>query len=724
MRNSILALAFLFYLPQIYANTIHCQYFEDHQEVLHIKGANELNLYECLGYFHAKDRLYLMDYFRRAGQGRNAEVLGFKSVKNDFFLRALDFDVKSKKLYSEMNDEMKNILISYSNGVNEVISKKSWNFGGEFKALNYSPELWEPHHSLIILYLQSLNQTAKTFRQDLEESEWLESFGESALELFNEETTPWFTPLLKQGEYKEKTKVVNSKNLTKPTISSIPYDFSTETGSNSWIFSKQLTAGKKAMLANDPHLDLKRPAFWYWVHLEFEKINVIGSTIPGLPFVMSGTTPYLTWGLTNSYYDTADAVLIDESGLKDAVTIRPNIKFKMGPLKLPFIFKSYQVLKGKYPVLPAPAPKGKAIVFRWSGLDIKANDISGYHDILEAKNVTEAQSVFRKMGVPSWNFVFADHEGNIGYQVTGKLPKRETTSFGMRTIDLKDLDYEYLNVEENPSVLKPERNFVVTANQRHYAGGSHWIGGTGYSLSLRANRIESLLREKQKNKRKLTVNDFEEIQCDTIAHDAHFFIHFIKGGIKKLTLSNIEKQAFTVLENWDFSTSSSCEACPLYRRTMELLKDHYKVNETALYHLMEQNKVDVAESFKNTVKEMWSDKKGRFTNWDEFHRLHFEHISGREDLGTNESIFTMGDQHSINPGTAHYQNGEMFHYSGASQRVVVEMDNPPKVYLSFPGNNRGNYFASQGDTWNAWKACQFQNLHFPVDWSKVTLKNN
>ena len=75
-------------------------------------------------------------------------------------------------------------------------------------------------------------------------------------------------------------------------------------------------------------------------------------------------------------------------------------------------------------------------------------------------------------------------------------------------------------------------------------------------------------------------------------------------------------------------------------------------------------------------------------------------------------------------GTANYQDGMMAHYSGASQRVVVEMNNPPRIFLSFPGTNRANFFATQGDTWNAWKSCQYQSLHFPVDWTKVTLKQN
>jgi acyl-homoserine lactone acylase PvdQ len=479
---------------------------------------------------------------------------------------------------------------------------------------------------------------------------------------------------------------------------------------------------KKAILANDPHLDVKRPAFWYWVHLDYSPINVIGSTIPGLPFVISGTTPNLTWGLTNSYYDTADAVLIDENEIKEAPTFRPNIKFKWGPLSLPFVFKSYQLVEGKYPIVPLPAPKGKKILFRWSGVEITASDIASYRDILVARNVNKAKSVFQKMGVPSWNFVFADKDGEIGYQVVGRLPKRTKKTFGAIDLSLKDVSFQFLNSDENPGIIKPQRNYLITANQRHYPENSLYVGGNGNALSFRGHQIEKLLTAKIKNKKKMSVEDFQNIQCDTTATDAEFFIPILKEQFVQNNASEKEKQGIYLLSNWDYSTAANCEACSIYRRLMEMLKTENKINEIALYQLMVKRKIDIMTSFKKTIAELWDEKKHRFFNWDEFHRLHFEHISGHEDFDNGESIFTMGDQHSVNPGTARYENGAMIHYSGASQRVVVEMNNPPRVFLSFPGNNRGNYFASQGDTWNSWKSCQFQALHFPVDWSKVVLQ--
>ncbi len=699
---------------------VSCDYFEDDNQMVHIKGQNEMNLYECLGYFHALDRLYLMDFFRRAAQGRNAEVLGYKAIKNDFFIRTLDFEIKAQKVFNDLDTTVKNILISYANGVNDVIKSKSWNFGGEFKTLGYEPEEWKPHHSILLIYLQSLNQTIKTFRQDLDESEWMLKYGERAASLFDEENTPWFTPVLKKNEYAEKTAIVNLGPKFKGRLD---YDFSEAQGSNNWIFDKEKTASKKAMLANDPHLELKRPAFWYWVHLDYGSINVVGSTIPGLPFVVAGTTPHLSWGLTNSYYDTADAVLLDEKEVQDLPSIRPNVKFKFGPLTLPFVFKTYQLAKGKYPVLPLPAPKGKVIALRWSGLDITAQDIMSYKDIVYAKNVTEAQKVLRGMGAPSWNFVFADHEGNIGYQVVGRLPKRTTKTFGALPLALKDMDFEYLKPEENPNLLKPARHFVVTANQRHYSGSSKYVGGQGNAFSLRANRIESLLMEKSQ-KKKLTVADFQSVQCDTSAHDANYFLPLILKELDaKKVWQNKEKEAFAILKNWDFQTLANCEACTIYRRTMELLKEENKVNEIALYQLMAKNEVTISNSFARAVKELWNKDKVRFVNWEEYHRLYFEHISGKDELNNQESIFTQGDQHSVNPGTARYVDDVLWHHNGASQRVVVEMTNPPQVFLSFPGNNRGNYFAIQGDSWNGWRECQFRNVLYPLDWSKVTLSH-
>ena len=123
---------------------------------------NSINeYYYCFGYHHARDRAWMMDYFRRVAQGRNAEVYGYSSLKSDLMMKLLDLPKLANRLYAGMPEQNKQWLKAYADGANVGFEqgKKSQ----EFKDLNYNPEKWEPEHSVLVLVLQSFDQTRKTF---------------------------------------------------------------------------------------------------------------------------------------------------------------------------------------------------------------------------------------------------------------------------------------------------------------------------------------------------------------------------------------------------------------------------------------------------------------------------------------------------------------------------------------------------------------------------------
>src|SRR6185295_18332062 len=71
------------------------------------------------------------------------------------------------------------------------------------------------------------------------------------------------------------------------------------------------TKSGKPMLANDPHLGLSAPAIWYFARMSAPMSNgkamdIIGATLPGLPFVVLGRTPNVAWGFTNTGPDVQD----------------------------------------------------------------------------------------------------------------------------------------------------------------------------------------------------------------------------------------------------------------------------------------------------------------------------------------------------------------------------------------------------------------------------------
>ena len=110
-----------------------CQSKITDNQILYFKDDNVLESYKCLGFFHGRDRGFQMDYFRKAFQGRLAEVLGISYVKRDFFMRILSFYDFAKALYKGLSIESKRKLIFYSKGVNEALKKRA-----------YKIEQWRP----------------------------------------------------------------------------------------------------------------------------------------------------------------------------------------------------------------------------------------------------------------------------------------------------------------------------------------------------------------------------------------------------------------------------------------------------------------------------------------------------------------------------------------------------------------------------------------------------
>src|SRR5690606_28814413 len=188
--------------------------------------------------------------------------------------------------------------------------------------------------------------TRKTFFKDYQEELRLETWKERAEKLFDEDGLPWESTILKKGEYQVKEEIVKTSPSLKnyeplpKLLYPIPSFFGVESGSNNWVVAKSNSKTGHALFANDPHLELKTPIFWYWIHLKTEKNNLIGASLPGAPIVVSGTNGKVSWGLTNAYINTADAYFLKDEEKVDFTKVRPVVWFKFGFLKLPFFFKS------------------------------------------------------------------------------------------------------------------------------------------------------------------------------------------------------------------------------------------------------------------------------------------------------------------------------------------------------------------------------------------------
>src|SRR6478609_6955771 len=94
----------------------------DADAIPHILAANKLDGLFGLGYVHAQDRLWQMEFQRRIGHGRLSEVLGAATLPQDRFLRTVGFGRAAKAAWASTPDWAKQQVNAYVAGVNAFIS--------------------------------------------------------------------------------------------------------------------------------------------------------------------------------------------------------------------------------------------------------------------------------------------------------------------------------------------------------------------------------------------------------------------------------------------------------------------------------------------------------------------------------------------------------------------------------------------------------------------------
>lgn len=541
-----------------------CRFLRDRQRDLwwiDFEKAEERDQYlYCVGFLHGKDRPWQMQLLKEIAQGRRAERTGFQDLKRDFAFRLFDFEERSKALFEASEPEFKLRLIRYAMGINEGFLEALQNAGNSKQWKLYGPhtlEAWKPENAILVLLLQSLDQTRKSIEQDSTEEEWLTVFGPTRLRNVMEAAMPWDAPILstleaeKKGRENVPEKRLERVSKTNLEIESgagkqaaiLPPRFkwinaesffgsqeNNETGSNSWILPHR-GSGDSTILANDPHLNLQRPPLWYLTGVSVDRMpRRLGVTVPGIPIQASGANQKVSWGITNAYAKFGRVIEIKDDAEKN--TFRPVVWFSWFGLKIPVFWKTMARAPAGWPILPVgPDKKIKALV--WSGFLLGPKNIQAMFDLHYAASAQEFDETLKRADVPGWNIVYADKQGNSGYRMMGMgidwKPGFGVTNDPFKTKDKREKSkgwwFEKSEVPIVPLASRPhqflrssEKNnfpingFLVTANQRQYsqlfseekevssAGGDSrhrplaWLG-VAHVESFRGFRIKEMLSQ-------------------------------------------------------------------------------------------------------------------------------------------------------------------------------------------------------------------------------------
>jgi len=465
-----------------------------------ITATNRADLAFATGFAHGQDRFFQMDLIRRQAAGELAELFGERAVAADKRYRFHRFRARARVVYERLSPREKELIDRYTDGVNAgLASLDARPF--EYLVIGAEPRPWEPLDSLLAVYnmYMQLNDARadKEVRRGLvhrvlpaEVYAWMYPQG-----------TSWDAPIM--GEPRAPLPVPGPDVYSIRAIADAA-PAANEVGryplrgSNNWAVAGTLTSNGHALVSNDMHLGLNAPNIWYRARLRVsgsDAIDVTGVTLPGSPFVISGSNTRVAWGYTNSYGDWTDAVIL-QPGDRDGTYRTPEgdrefevhvetIAVKDGD---PVDYLVRETIWG--PVVDdIDYPDGEIAV---SWIAHKPEGVNLHMmDLETATTVEQALDIANTMSMPPQNFVAGDADGNIGWTIAGRIPRKNGFDAMLPADWSREHGWQgWLAPGDYPRVVNPPSGRIWTANARVTDGEAlRIVGDGGYDLGARARQI-------------------------------------------------------------------------------------------------------------------------------------------------------------------------------------------------------------------------------------------
>jgi penicillin G amidase len=550
---------------------------KDRWGISHIYAQNENDLFFAQGYNVARDRLFQLEMWRRQATGTVSEILGPKEVERDMGNRLFMFRGGMEEEMNWYHPRGAQIIQSFVAGINAYIGETEKNpalLTQEFKMLGIKPSKWTPavvisrFNGLLGNVDQELTLAAAINAMGVEQVKDVMYFQPSdpnlemdpsidrsllkkqILALYHAFRTPLrFHPDELQPEYRGTV-------ATAQLDQEIPYfdDIRRGIGSNNWVVSGKLTASGYPMMMNDPHRDLSAPSLRYWVHLVAPGWNVIGGGEPALPGVSIGHNDAGAWGLTIFGIDSEDLYVYDTNPANPAEYKYAGAWEAMKVIResIPVKGEAPRAVELKYtrhgPVVFEDKVHNKAYAVRAAWREIGGAPYLASLRMDQAKNWQEFIDACSYSRIPAENMVWADREGNIGYQAVGIAPRRPNWS-GLVPVP-GDGRYEwngFLPIRELPHVLNPAKSFYNTSNDYQNPPGwphrdaLHYVWADSY----RAQSVAEFLG----SGRKFAVADMVQLQNNDLSIPARSLVPLLRGI--ELPDAITQQAAFRLL-HWNY----------------------------------------------------------------------------------------------------------------------------------------------------------------------------
>jgi len=743
--------------------------YRDGMGTPHIYASTTHDLFFAQGYVHAQDRFWQMDSWRHIGSGTLSEMFGSGQVETDSFLRTLGWKQVAEQEWKQLAPDAQAILLAYTDGVNAYLKDHNDTAVSlEYAVLgllspDYKIQPWTPVNSLtwgkamawdlggnmddeieraILLKTLSPEQLAELFPEyPADYPVIVPEIGESAIKVESQMPKVRTDFRLSTFDYESIAKKLDLLTaVLGPTGSGI--------GSNSWAVSGDLTTSGKPLLANDMHLGIQMPSIWYQVALHCAPksdacpFEVTGFSFAGVPGIVAGHNDRLAWAFTNLGPDVqdlfiekvnpenpnqyeVDGIWVDfeirtetlnvVGGDAVEITIRtsrhgPIISETYGPLKDEVDPKDPEAIPFKDEA-GVELPENYVIALSWTALtpNTPFEAIWGFN---RAQNWDEFREAARMWSVPAQNLLYADVDGNIGYQTPGAIPIRKN---GDGTLPVPGWTSEYdwtgmIPFEELPYAFNPQSGFIATANNQANPRDYPYLITKDWDYGQRAARIVDMIESAPG---KIDIAYFQQMHGDSKSLNAEVLVPILLTVKLDPGLDTVREQ---FLSEWDYQETADSSATVLFEvfwsnllvdTFADDLPEDYLPKGGSRWYVVMRNLVDQPESpwwddkstadkvetrddifakaFAEAVKcEVCADQFGSDISqwkWGELHTATFRNqtlgnagISLIEDLFNRGPYITGGGESIVN--ATGWTMGESFEVDWLpSEREIVDLGN-------------------------------------------------
>ena len=565
------------------------QIIRDQFGIPHIFARTNRGLFVASGYAIAQDRLWQLETYRRAGRGTLAEILGDSYVPSDQFARLLGYrDSELDEQFSELTDEEQEIFNAYVEGINRYITEvvlpdPDNKLPVEFIALQMGiPRLYDAHDLLgfLVIVTRQFGEiggrelTNQAFLLDL-----IDRFGQTeGYGIFND--ARWLNDLDSPASVpstdapRAATPVGVPRQLSRQLAATSDGSFEelreralalwqsigipTKLGSYAWAVDANKSANGNPMLYGGPQMGFNAPEIIHEIELQGGNgFHVDGLAIAGGPGVIIGHNQDLAWSLTTGaagdnldiYVETLCANGMTYLYQGDCLQFDSRIETINVRGRPPIDFPVLRTVHG-----PVIGTQGMAAFSQkrahWMA---EIETVRAFSEFGRAHNLDEFLQ--RVDGINfSFNVMYADREGNIGYFYAGLNPVRPD-GYDLRLPFPGDGSAEWTGqFRPNPRAINPARGWFANWNNKpsvDYASGD----AQSFGKIFRANDIFARFADGQ-----ISREDMRDIPRDvarvkgSTGRESRFLLPYLLAGLDAVPPSHrLAGVARAQLESWDGS---------------------------------------------------------------------------------------------------------------------------------------------------------------------------